>query len=57
MELPPGVLMITMGVDVQKDRLEAMIVGWGANSESWFCHIGRFTVAHKAKKLGTSWIA
>ncbi len=34
-ELPPGVLMITMGVDVQKDRLEAMIVGWGANSESW----------------------
>lgn len=34
-ELPAGVLMLTMGVDVQKDRLEALVMGWGLNSESW----------------------
>ncbi|HAF39761.1 MAG TPA: hypothetical protein DCG72_12300, partial [Gammaproteobacteria bacterium] len=33
--LPAGVLMLTMGVDVQKDRLEAIIVGWGLNNECW----------------------
>lgn len=32
-DLPLGV--ITAGVDVQKDRLEATIVGWGAGEEAW----------------------
>ena len=30
-----GVLFLTAGVDVQQDRLEVEIVGWGRNKESW----------------------
>ena len=32
---PYGVLVITAGVDVQKDRLEMEITGWGLGEESW----------------------
>lgn len=34
-ELPDGVAVLTAGVDVQKDRLEVQIVGWGRDEESW----------------------
>lgn len=34
-EVPPGVLVLTAGVDVQKTRLECEVVGWGKNNESW----------------------
>lgn len=34
-ELPDDVLVLTAGVDVQKDRLEVEIVGWGKGDESW----------------------
>jgi len=33
--LPALVLLITVGVDVQKDRIEIEIVGWGTGEESW----------------------
>ena len=33
--VPAGVIVLTMGVDVQQDRLEAEIVGWGEGQESW----------------------
>lgn len=33
--VPLGVVLITAGVDVQGDRLECEIVGWGADEESW----------------------
>ena len=33
--LPDGVLVLTCGVDVQDDRLELEVVGWGADRESW----------------------
>lgn len=33
--LPDGVLLITVGVDVQATRLELEIVGWGHGYESW----------------------
>lgn len=33
--LPRGVVLITAGVDVQVDRLEAELVGWGRGEESW----------------------
>lgn len=36
-EVPAGVLVITAGVDVQGDRLQIHIVGWGADDESWIC--------------------
>jgi len=34
-EVPSGVLVLTAGVDVQKNRLECEIVGWGKGNESW----------------------
>lgn len=34
-DVPIGVLALTAGVDVQKDRLECEIVGWGVYEESW----------------------
>ena len=34
-EIPAGVLAVTAGVDVQDNRLEVEIVGWGEGHESW----------------------
>ena len=34
-ELPDGVCVLTMGVDVQDNRLAYEIVGWGMGFESW----------------------
>lgn len=37
--VPDGVYFLTCGVDVQEDRLEAEVIGWGKNLESWsICH-------------------
>lgn len=33
--LPDGVLLLTAGVDVQHDRLECTIDGWGMGRENW----------------------
>lgn len=33
--LPDGVVVITVGVDVQDNRLEVEFVGWGRNEMSW----------------------
>ena len=33
--VPIGVLFLTAGADVQKDRIEVEIVGWGRGKESW----------------------
>lgn len=33
--LPDGVVALTCGIDVQQDRLEAEVVGWGKGEESW----------------------
>ena len=32
---PEGVVFLTAGVDVQKDRLECEIVGWGRRKQTW----------------------
>jgi phage terminase large subunit GpA-like protein len=34
-EIPTGVLLLSAGVDVQDNRLEAAVVGWGVGKESW----------------------
>ncbi len=34
-ELPEGVLVVTASVDVQDDRFEIEVVGWGRGFESW----------------------
>ena len=39
--LPEGVILLTAGIDVQDDRLECVVKGWGKEDESWF-------VDHKA---------
>lgn len=39
-EVPQGVLVLTMGVDVQADRLEYEVVGW-SETESWSVAVGR----------------
>lgn len=33
--VPEDVVLLTAGIDVQDDRLEAEIVGWGKDEESW----------------------
>lgn len=34
-EIPEGVVVLTGAADVQKDRIEAEVVGWGRGMESW----------------------
>jgi len=34
-EIPENVLLLTAGIDIQDDRIECEIVGWGHGSESW----------------------
>ena len=34
-EVPPGVLVMTMGIDTQDNRLEYEIVGWDREEQSW----------------------
>lgn len=41
-DLPEEVLLLTAGVDVQDDRLEIEVVGWGRGEESW--SIGYHTI-------------
>ena len=39
---PAGVLVLTAAVDVQDDRLEAEVCGWGIGEESWSIAYGIF---------------
>jgi phage terminase large subunit GpA-like protein len=41
--LPPAVVALTAGVDVQDDRLEVQVIGWGAKEEAWAT---RYEVLH-----------
>lgn len=34
-QVPRGVLVLTAGVDIQDDRIEIEVVGWGKDFESW----------------------
>ena len=34
-DVPAGAVVLTAGVDVQQDRLECSVWGWGAGEESW----------------------
>ena len=35
---PRGVLVLTAGVDVQQNRIEIQIIGWGEGEEAWVVH-------------------
>lgn len=39
-EVPDGAVLLTCGVDVQRDRLEYEVVGWGEGYESWSIEYG-----------------
>ena len=34
-DAPHGVVVVTMGVDIQGDRVETLTIGWGEAEESW----------------------
>lgn len=38
--VPAGALLLTCGVDLQKDRIEYEVVGWGRDLESWGVEYG-----------------
>jgi len=40
--VPNEVLYITAGVDVQDDRLETLVVGWGLGEQSWIIDFRQF---------------
>lgn len=40
LDAPAGVAAITMGVDVQDDRLELLVVGWATGDEAWLIDRG-----------------
>jgi phage terminase large subunit GpA-like protein len=40
--LPDKVTVLTAGVDVQEDRIELEVVGWGLREESWSIDVARF---------------
>ena len=50
-ELPDGVLMLTMGVDVQKNRMEYFVLGSGLNGEFWGIDYG--VIHGSVKKTST----
>lgn len=50
--LDPKVLLLTAGVDVQRDRLEIEIVGWGDGEESWSID---YKVLHGDPKQAKIW--
>lgn len=39
-KVPPGPIVVTAGVDVQKDRLMYEVVGWAQSKESWSIEAG-----------------
>lgn len=39
-QIPDGVLVMTMGIDTQDNRLEYEVVGWDRNEESWGIEYG-----------------
>lgn len=50
--LPDAVVALTAGIDVQDDRLEVQIVGWGAKEESW---PAAYEVLHGDPAQATVW--
>jgi phage terminase large subunit GpA-like protein len=55
--VPTGVVVLTAGVDVQKDRLVYEVVGWAPNKESWSIDAGEIhgDTALEASAPGSPW--
>jgi phage terminase large subunit GpA-like protein len=54
--VPKGVVLLTAGVDVQKDRLVYEVVGWGEDRQSWSIDAGVIP-GDTAKEEGGPWDA
>lgn len=54
-DVPDGALVLTAGIDVQDDRLEAEIVGWGVGYESWGIEYAVFHGDTREIKTGGPW--
>lgn len=54
-DVPDGALVLTAGVDVQDDRLEAEIVGWGKGYESWGIEYAVFHGDTRELRKGGPW--
>lgn len=50
--VPTGPIVLTAGVDVQKDRFVYEVVGWAANKESWSVESGEL---HGDTALDSTW--
>ncbi|CAM5771965.1 hypothetical protein LMIY3S_03685 [Labrys miyagiensis] len=50
--VPDGIRVLTAGVDVQGDRLEAHVVGWGAGEEAW---VVTYVVIHGDPSQHDTW--
>lgn len=59
--VPAGVGVLTMGIDVQADRIEAVVKGWGVGEESWLIDrivlFGDTSGAEVWKRLSERWEA
>lgn len=55
-EVPAGVLFITVGVDVQKDRLVYVVRGWGVRQESWLIDYGELFGDNHDTRLDDVWL-
>lgn len=49
--IPPGVLVATAGVDVQKDHMWVVVRGWGFDEESWLLFAGRVSTWHELEDV------
>jgi phage terminase large subunit GpA-like protein len=52
-DVPQGVLFLTAAVDVQDNRLEAEIIGWGIGEESWCID---YRIFNGSPSLPTVWL-
>lgn len=46
MQMPLGALLVTIGIDVQHDRLAIIIRAWGRGDESWLLYWGEIAAGH-----------
>lgn len=56
--VPKGVLFLTAGVDIQDNRIEAEVVGWGRDKQSWSVQTYVFegsTASEKDAGVGGVW--
>ncbi len=47
-KLPEGIVLVTAAVDIQGDRAEVLIKGWGVGEESWYIELERLMGDPKA---------